>query len=344
MTGRIEALRSGLEEPLLVTDLVNVRYLTGFESSNAAVLVEHDRVRLFTDGRYSGAAREIQGVEVVETRRDTIGHLAEILEGRVGFEADQLPYGYWQRLSAGGAELVPRRGLVEALRAVKDAEELSAIKRAGELITTVYERLAQEQFVGRTERALAWRIVQLTHEVGSAPAFEPIVAAGANGSRPHAEPGERLIETGQLVVVDAGALVDGYASDCTRTFSTGSIPDELTRAYEVCLAAQLAGLAAIRPGVSGIDADRAARAVIEEAGLGESFGHGLGHGTGLAVHEVPRLSTESQDVLETGNVVTVEPGIYLDGLGGVRIEDLVVVRDDGAEVLTAYTKELVTVR
>ena len=171
-----------------------------------------------------------------------------------------------------------------------------------------------------------------------------IVASGENGASPHAVTRDVPIEAGTLVTIDAGCRVGGYASDCTRTFATGELPDELARAYEVCLAAELAGLEAIGPGVSGVDADRAARSVIEEAGWGEEFGHGLGHGIGLEVHEAPSLRPESTDTLEPGNLVSCEPGIYIPGVGGVRIEDMVLVTDDGRERLTSVGKELVTVR
>jgi Xaa-Pro aminopeptidase len=341
---RIERLRGALEERLLVSNGVNVRYLTGFDSSNAALLVEPDRVRLFSDFRYAGAARAVESVEFVETKRSLFVSLAELLEGRVGFEAEAVSYGGWETLSSDGLELVPRRGLVEALRAVKDESELGAIRRAGEITSEAYARFAEEPFIGRTERELAWRLEELFHELGAdAPAFETIVASGENAARPHARPTDREVEAGETVVVDAGVIVDGYCSDCTRTFATGPLPDELKDGYAACLEGQLAGLEAVRPGTTGVDADAAARGKIEAAGLGETFGHGLGHGVGLEVHEAPRLSRESTDTLAAGNVVTVEPGVYLEGLGGIRIEDLVIVGDDGPEVLTSFTKDLVTV-
>jgi Xaa-Pro aminopeptidase len=341
---RVERLCEGLEEPLLVTHGVNVRYLTGFSSSNAALLVEPERVRLFSDFRYAEAARAVAGVEFVETKRSLVAALAELLEGRFGFEADAVSYASWETLSAGGLELVPRRGLVEALRAVKDETELDAIRRAGEITSGAYERFAEERFTGRTERELAWRLDELFHELGAhAPAFETIVASGPNGARPHARPTDRVVEAGETVVIDAGAMVDGYCADCTRTFSTGPLPDELRSAYTTCLEGQLAGLEAVRAGVTGVDADAAARDRIEAAGLGDKFGHGLGHGVGLEVHEAPRLSRESSDTLAAGNVATVEPGVYLADLGGIRIEDLVIVADGEPEVLTTTTKDLVTV-
>lgn len=339
MSTRLDRLRAAAAEPLLVSSLVNVRYLTDFESSNAALLVERERVRLFTDFRYAEAARAVAGVEVVETRRDLYGHLAELLSGRILVEADHLTLAQYETLRSGGVEPVASRGLVEGLREVKEPAELDAIGRAAAITSETFERLARERFLGRTEKELAWWIECCFHELGAdGPAFPVIVAAGANAALPHATPGERAIERGQTVIVDAGARTGGYCSDCTRTFVTGELPAELRAAYEVCARAQEAGLEAAVPGASGVEADRAARRVIEEAGLAAAFGHGLGHGVGLEIHEDPRLSPESQSTLREGNVVTVEPGIYLPGLGGVRIEDLVVVRAGGPEVLTTFPK------
>jgi Xaa-Pro aminopeptidase len=341
---RIDRLRASLEEPLLVTNGVNVRYLVDFSSSNAALFVEPERVRLFSDFRYAEAARAVEGVEFIETKRSLVSSLAGLLERTVGFEADAVSYASWEVLRAGGLELVPRRGLVEALRAIKDESELEAIRRAGEITSEAYARFAGERFVGRTERELAWRLDELFHEFGAhAPAFETIVASGPNAARPHARPTDRTMEAGETVVVDAGAMVDGYNADCTRTFATGPLPDELESAYAATLEAQLAGLEATRAGVTGVDADEAARDKIEAAGFGGNFGHGLGHGVGLEVHEAPRLSRESTDTLVAGNVATVEPGVYLEGLGGIRIEDLVVVTDGEPEVLTSFGKDLITV-
>jgi Xaa-Pro aminopeptidase len=344
MNDRIERLRGKLEEPLLVTAPTNVRYLTGFVSSNVSLVVAPDRVQLFTDFRYAEAARAVADVEFLETRRETVDHMAELLSGRFGFESTHLTYRNYELLRDGGLELVPRVGLIEELRAVKDEGELERIRRAAAITDQAYERLAQEQFVGRTERELAWRMDQLFHELGAdEPAFETIVAAGPNGARPHADPGERVIEAGTTVVVDAGAAVGGYCSDCTRTFATGPLPDELRRAYDVCLEAQLRGVEAARSGTEAKTADAAARELIAEAGFGEKFGHGLGHGVGIDVHEAPRLAGSSRDTLAANNVVTIEPGIYLQGTGGIRIEDLVVVTDGEPEVLTSFPKELTVV-
>jgi Xaa-Pro aminopeptidase len=337
-------LRELLEEPLLVSAPVNVLYLTGFDSSNAALLVEPNGTRLFTDFRYAERARELEGVEVEETERHIYSDLEGRLPRRIGFEADALTYANFELLQAVGVELARRRGLVESLRAVKEPGELDAIRRATEVTNRTYERLAEERFSGRTEKELVWRMTELFHEEGAdEPAFAIDIAAGQTAASPHAVSGDRVVEQGDLVLVDAGARVDGYCSDCTRTFAVGEISDSLQEIYELTRLAQQAGLDAVRPGATGREADAAARAVIADAGYGESFGHGLGHGIGLLVHEAPNLRPESTDVLAAGNVVTVEPGIYLSGVGGVRIEDLVVVTEDGCDALTTFPKELMTV-
>jgi Xaa-Pro aminopeptidase len=344
MSERLDRLRTKLDGPLLVSSLVNVRYLTGLASSNAAVLVEPGGASLYTDFRYAERARGLSGVELVQTRRDIYAELPALLPRRVAFEPGALSYERYRLLAGSGIELRPVGGLVEAMRAIKDDTELEAIRRAAAITTEAYERLAEEPFVGRTECDLAWRMQLLLHELGGeGAAFDVVVAGGPSGGSAHAVPGDRRIEPGETVVVDAGCRVGGYCSDCTRTFVTGALPPELRRAYEVVKQAQETGLAAVRAGADSKDVDRRARNVVEEAGLGAAFGHGLGHGLGLEVHEAPWLNAEWPSVLAARNVVTVEPGVYLPGLGGVRIEDLVVVTDDAPEVLTSSTKEPITV-
>jgi Xaa-Pro aminopeptidase len=344
---RIDRLRELLEEPLLITNLVNVLYLTGFDSSNAALLVEPEGARLFTDFRYIESARavEVEGVEAVQTVRSLLSWLGDNLSGRVGFEANVLPWSYAEELRGNGLDLVPRTGLVEQLRAVKDEKELETIRQCCAITDRMFERLVTEiPFVGRRERDVAWDITRLFHEEGAEEnAFESIVGSGATGSQPHARAGDKVIEAGELVVIDTGANVGGYVSDYTRTLATGELDGEMREAYAVVLAAQQAGLDAIRPGVSGVDADAAARALIDESAFAGTFGHGLGHGLGLDVHEAPRLSTESSDTLAPGNVVTVEPGVYIGGRFGIRIEDDVFVTGDGIENPVRFTKELVVV-
>jgi Xaa-Pro aminopeptidase len=342
---RLAALGERLEEPLLVTNGTNVRWLTGFSSSNAVLLVRPGgETTLYTDFRYLEAARAVEGVEVERASRTLFKDLAGSLQGTIAFEADDVSYARWEMLAGGGATWVPRRGLVEALRAVKDEEEVAAIRRVARLADRAFEALTAETWVGRTEKELAWRLFELLHAHGAAGvAFETIVASGANAARPHARPTDRLVERNTLVTVDWGAVADGYCSDCTRTVATGELPGRLREIYEVCLAAQEAAVAGLRPGMSGVEADALAREPIAAAGYGEAFGHGLGHGVGVDVHEAPTLSPASTDTLAAGNVVTVEPGIYLEGESGVRIEDLVVVREDGAEVLTSFPKQLIVV-
>lgn len=345
MSDRIARLRELLEEPLLVTNPVNLVYLTGFDSSNAALFVEPDRVRLFTDFRYIEAAQAVEGVEAVQTKRSLIGWLSENLSGRIGFEAAVLPFALAEQLRGGGLDLVPRQGLVEQLRAVKEEGELEALRQACAITDRMFERLVAEvPVVGRRERDVAWDISRLFHEEGAEEmAFESIVGSGSTGARPHARAGDRAIGQGELVVIDTGCRVAGYTSDYTRTFATGELDGEMREAYVVVLRAQQAGLDAIRAGVAGVDVDAAARAVIEDSAFAGTFGHGLGHGLGLDVHEAPRLSTESSDTLAAGNVVTVEPGVYVAGRFGVRIEDDVFVTEDGIENPVRFTKELTTV-
>jgi Xaa-Pro aminopeptidase len=341
---RLARLQEAIESPLLVSNLVNVRYLTGLASSNAALLVESERVRLFTDFRYAERAREVPDVELVVTRRDIYAELPSLIDVPVEFEPTALTYARYELLTAGGLELVPHAGLVEAMRAVKEEAELDAVRRAAAAANEAYERFAGEPFVGRTERELAWRMESLLHEAGGEElSFRPIVASGPTGGSPHAVPGDRRVGVGETIVVDAGCRIGGYCSDCTRTFVTGELPDDLGRAYDVVERAQEAGVAAVRAGADSAAVDRTARDVIEAEGLGDAFGHGLGHGVGLDVHEPPWLNAEWPSTLAAGNVVTVEPGVYLPGRGGVRIEDLVIVTDDGAEVLTSFPRELVTV-
>jgi Xaa-Pro aminopeptidase len=343
---RLETLGGRLDTPLLVTTPANVWYLTGLQSSNAALLVDPEaQATLYADFRYAEKARAVEDVAFVETSRYLSRSLGELLSGRrVGFEEAHLTVAAHRVLAEGGVELVPTSGTVEALRAVKEDEEIAAMRAAAQRSDEMFSALVQERFVGRSERDLAWWIERSFREAGAERvAFPAIVAAGVDGASPHADPGDRVIEPDMLVTVDAGCVVDGYCSDCTRTFATGDPPQRLLDVYQLCLEGQLAGLEAVRDGASGSDADAESRKPIEEAGLGSAYGHGLGHGVGIDVHEAPVLRPESTDVLQERNTVTVEPGIYLSGQGGVRIEDLVLVTADGCERLTQFPKELTTV-
>jgi Xaa-Pro aminopeptidase len=344
---RLRALLDGLgAESFLVTQPVNILYLTGFDSSNAALVVGRDRVVVATDGRYVEAAKDVAGAEILPADRDLLGwlgaRLGEVAAAPVAFEADHVTVAGHGSLSQDGAELLPTTGAVSGLRAVKDEAELEAIRRAARVTDAAYERLAREALVGRTEAEAAWWLEQVLRDEGAEGlAFPVIVASGPNAALPHHHPGRRRIGPGETVIVDAGAQVGGYCADCTRTFATGPLPDRLRRAYALCRSAQESSLAAVRAGASASDLDAIARTEIEKSGLAPVL-HGLGHGVGLEVHEQPVLRPTSDDTLTARNVVTVEPGVYLAGEGGVRIEDLVVVGERGPEVLSSFTKDLLT--
>jgi Xaa-Pro aminopeptidase len=342
---RLEQLLGELElDRMLVTDLVNVRYLTGFTGTNGACICGANLRLFFTDFRYTErAGTEVEGWEPITVAGDWLGAIAERLEGRVGFEDDHMSarsLGKLKEKLGEGVEAVPAGGTVERLRRVKDAEELAAIESASKLADEVWEWSVERGFAGRSERDVARAAEARIRELGGDPSFPAIVAAGPNGALPHAEPGEREIARGELIVFDMGAKLDGYCSDGTRTYATGDPGEEGREVYAVVLEAQLAALEAVRAGAKGEDVDAVARKIIDAAGHGEHFGHGLGHGVGLEIHEAPRLSPRADDVLEPGEVVTVEPGIYLPGKLGVRIEDFVVVGEDGYRNLSALPKDL----
>jgi Xaa-Pro aminopeptidase len=344
----VERLRERELDSLLVTNLVNVRYLSGFTGTNGVCVVGPDQRVFLTDFRYVERAQaEVPEFERVRGKQDLLGDAAERLSGRVGFEDQHMSVRQHKRLAdmlPDGVELVPAGGLVEELRAVKEPGELVAMREAARLGDEMYEYIASRGLIGRTEREVAVDVEREMRARGAEdPSFPSIVAAGANGALPHATPGAREIGTDTLVIIDMGCLVDGYCSDCTRTFATGPLSDEAAGVYELVLAAQEESLAAVRPGAEGKAVDAVARDRITEGGHGDQFGHGLGHGVGLEIHEAPRLAQSAEGSLVSGNVVTVEPGIYVPGAFGVRIEDLVVVTDDGNEVLTHFPKALTTV-
>ena len=345
-----DALQEREADVLLVTDLVNVRWLTGFTGSNAAAVVAREGSRRFvTDFRY--LTQSAEEVDPAWEREIAVDLLAGVVKGlpssgelRVAFDDAHMSVKDHGRLAGmlrAGIELVPAGGAIEALRAVKDADELEAIRAAARLADDALTEVLGRGLVGRTEREVALDLEFTMRRMGAqAASFPPIVAAGEHGALPHATPREVAIPAGTLVVVDWGAQLDGYASDCTRTYSTGDIDPRDGEVYALVLHAQEAALAAVRPGPSGREVDAVARSIIDAAGHAEHFGHGLGHGVGLDVHEGPRLSKQGETALAAGMVVTVEPGVYVPGAVGVRIEDLVIVTDDGAEVVSSLPKEL----
>jgi Xaa-Pro aminopeptidase len=335
-------------DSLLVTKLFNVRYLTGFTGTNGACVVTRDERLFFTDFRYvEQASDQVQEYERKEAGRDMLGDIAARLRGRTGFDDDDLSVAAHAKLAervGPDVELVPAGGLVEELRAVKDASEVAAMRTAAELSTGAYESLRERGLAGRTEREVAIGLVRFMEDAGAdGPSFPPIVAAAEHGAHPHAVPRDVEIPKDTLVVIDMGAIVDGYCSDCTRTLATGSLDDDALEIYELVLRAQTEALGAVRAGAACRDVDAVAREIIDAAGQEEHFGHGLGHGVGLEVHEAPRLGKTAEGKLGAGNAVTVEPGVYVPGRVGVRIEDLVVVTDGEPDILTGFPKELVTV-
>ncbi|MGH2912289.1 MAG: M24 family metallopeptidase [Solirubrobacteraceae bacterium] len=353
-----DELRALEVDRLLVGTAVNLRYLTGYTGTSGLVLIAAGGAahRFFTDFRYATQSaeqvpgefeREIAPADLLEAATRVLGAGGRG-ERRLGFDDAGLTVKQHARLREllpEGWELVGCAGIVERLREVKDGREIAAIRAAAVLADEALAGVLEEGLVGRTECDVAIELELRMRRLGAqAPSFPSIVASGEHGALPHAEPRDVPIERGVLVTIDWGAYLDGYCSDCTRTYATGPLCDEARETYELVLGAQEAALAAVRVGVSGREVDGVARAVIEGAGHAEHFGHGVGHGVGMEVHEAPRLSrTAGEEPLRAGNVVTVEPGVYVPERLGVRIEDLAVVSDDGAELLTGLPKELTTI-
>lgn len=337
-------------DALLVGNLVNVRYLSGFTGTNGVLLIGPDDAVLMTDFRYTRqAAEQAPECEILDGKSSPRELLAARMPapGRVGFDDADMrvqAHAAWLEALPDGVEFVASAGLVERLREVKDKDEIAAIERAATIADQIYAALAEEGLTGHRERDLAWRIEVLAREFGAEGlSFPPIVAAGAHGALPHAEPRERAVVSGELVVLDLGVIVDGYCSDATRTFAAGEPSERAREVYELVLRAQEAALETVRPDQPCSAVDAAARDVIEAAGHGERFGHSTGHGVGLEVHELPTLSSRSDAPLRAGNIVTVEPGVYLPDELGVRIEDLVVVEESGSRVLSSFPKALTVV-
>ena len=344
---RLAALAAERElDSVLVTSLAHVRYLTGYTGDNGIALVGREERLFWTDFRYiAQVEEEVQGFERLRGKQDLLADVAPRLSGRVGFDDANLTVKQHRRLEelASDVELVPAGGLVERLREVKDEGELRAIREAVRLADSVIEELGDRGLAGRTEREVAvWLERGMVDRGAERVSFPPIVAAGAHGALPHAVPRDVEIPPDTLVVVDWGCVLDGYCSDCTRTFATGDPGAEARDVYELVRASQAEAREAVRAGADCRAVDSVARDRITEAGHGDDFGHGLGHGVGLEVHEEPRLSPLANGELRAGNTVTVEPGVYVQGSFGVRIEDLVVVTEDGCGVLSGFTKELVT--
>lgn len=344
MTARLEELRA---DAFLASHLPNVRYLTGFSGSNGQVLLTPEAGLLLTDGRYAEQSRrEVPDLE----RRVYTGEFAPALAlacrdlgvNALAFEARAVSYAGWQELSAAGLDLVPSTEVVERLRWVKDDRERKLLEAAQAIADATFEWVLGRLEEGIAERQLALSIeVEMRRRGADGIAFDSIVAFGEGSAEPHHAPTEKGLSRGDVVKLDFGCVVAGYHSDMTRTLSFGEPPGEMREAYRAVQSAQQAGADACRAGMTGGELDLVVRSVIEEAGLGEHFRHGLGHGVGLEIHEGPSLRAGSRDVLPEGAVVTIEPGVYLEGVGGVRIEDMVEVGVGGCRIVPRVPKDLI---
>jgi len=353
MNTRADRLAAALDgagvDLLLVSNLINVRYLTGFTGSNGMAVIGPDTRVFLTDFRYTEQAEDEVSPEFqrVTVAQSLIDHAVELLPAgglRVGYESESVTVDAFERmrrLFPERAELVAVKGLVEKMRVVKDEQEIELIAAAAKIADDAVEALLAGGLAGRSERELA---LTLEHDMrlrgAEGPSFESIVAAGPHGALPHATPRDVKVERGQLVVIDWGARFSGYCSDCTRTVAVGEPGPEAREAYELVLGAQQVGLDEVRAGGNGKEIDKSVRDIIYGAGHEGHYGHGLGHGVGLEIHEAPSLSFRAEDTLQAGTVVTVEPGVYLPGKFGIRIEDLVVVGEAGIGILTQIPKAL----
>jgi len=355
---RLAALRDGLTErdveAMLVSSLPNIRYLTGFSGSSALLVVfPHAPSVLITDFRYAVQVQEEVGAHATIRIEPTSlwAGLRDVLAAaeagtRIAFESAHVLFSDYERLAELGGRWQWKGvvGVVESLRERKDAGELGLIREAVRIAEAALERTVAEVHVGLTEQQVAGILEHHLRDLGSdAPPFETIVAAGERAALPHARASRRQLRAGEFLLIDFGASFQGYCSDITRTFALKSVKPEMQHVYDIVREATLSASAGVRAGMRGRDADAIARGYIESRGFGELFGHSLGHGIGLEVHEAPRLSRTTDALLPAGAVVTIEPGIYKPGWGGVRIEDDVHLVDDGPQVLTSFPRDLLVI-
>lgn len=336
-------------DALLVTDLKNIRYLSGFTGSSAYIIISAGKAFFLTDPRYTAQSKEeVTGfkIRIFKKALDAITEaIGEIRPATLGFESNNINFDNYQRLRKalrGKARLKPSTGLVSKLRQRKDAFEIEELKNSARLLDKGFSRAMKLIKPGIIERDAAFQIESFWKKSGAESlAFDTIIASGERGALPHGKASGKKVKKGELVVVDMGCLLAGYNSDETRTFVTGRPTAKQKEIYGIVKEAQAAAVASIKPGIRASVVDHAARNVIEKAGYGKYFGHGTGHGVGLDIHEAPGVGPTSDEVLEEGMVITVEPGIYIPGWGGVRIEDMALVSQGGPELLTSTTRDLV---
>ena len=341
-------MRTGRANAFLTTALPNVRYLAGFTGSNAALLLTQDRAILFTDPRYQTQAPQETDCEVRVVKGPLLAELAKWLKRlavkSLGFEGNRISFEEYKQLkeNATGVTLKPLAGVVESLRMVKSSDELATIRASVQLNSAALEHALEKFSPSMTEVDLAAEINYRVRLLGAdGTAFDTIVASGERTALPHAHPTDHPISTNELLLIDMGATVSGYASDMTRTYAVGKLDAKSRRIYRAVLESQLAAIDAIKPGVTCAAVDRAARKVLRGYGVEKFFIHSTGHGLGLEIHERPRVGRKDMTRLEEGMAITIEPGVYQEGVGGVRIEDTVAVTHNGCEVLTPSGKELV---
>ena len=354
ISNRLQKLRSKLAEKeidaILISQPQNRYYLSGFAGSAGYLLITEQNAILATDFRYIEQAKtQAPDYEIFQITDDIATWFPELLSdssiGRLGFEAGHITFAVYRQLSDimkkqhSPIKLIPVEGLAESLRAIKEPDEIELIARAAEISDNAFEYIEDMVHIGMSEKEAAWELEKFIRENGSqSTPFDIIVASGPNSALPHARPTERTINTGEPVVIDIGARVEGYSSDLSRTICLGTPDDKFKKVYDIVLGAQLTALSIIEEGLTGDRTDSLARTVIQEAGYGEAFGHALGHGVGLAPHESPRLGPGSDDVLASGMVFSIEPGVYLSGWGGVRIEDLVTIENGKAKIISKARK------
>ena len=354
MIERVNKLQAQLEkneiDALLVTKRENIRYLSGFTGSSGVIVITSDSASFITDFRYTEQANDqVKGYDIIELDTSLIKSVADVVSResikRLGIEQDAMTVGQYRAYEKEvDAQLIETSGIVEKLRLIKDESEIKIMKEAAAIADAAYTHIQTFIRPGRTEREVANELEMFMRSKGAdSSSFDMIVASGLRSALPHGVASDKVIQTGELVTLDFGAYYKGYCSDITRTLAVGPISDELRQIYDTVLRAQLAGVEGIRAGITGIEADALTRDIIKEAGYGEYFGHSTGHGLGMEVHEAPGLSFRSDTVLEPGMVVTIEPGIYINGVGGCRIEDDVVITEDGCYLLTQSPKELITI-